>query len=101
MPRAIACITALLFAPLAVGCVTCDAPFDSQYNANGGVVERPGDARGRVNSAFVPTSRPLPAAHASEDAPAVAANYIQPENAPLPPLIQQKDVIYFGAPSNR
>ena len=101
MHRAIACVTVLLFAPLAVGCVTCDAPFDSQYNANGGIVERPDDARGRVNSAFVPTSRPLPAAHASEDALTVAANYIQPENAPLPPLIQQDDVIYFGAPANR
>ena len=101
MPRAITCITVLLFTPLAVCCVTCDAPFDSQYNANGGVVERPDAARGRVNSAFVPTSSPLPAAPTGEETPSAAANYLQPAPAPLAPLIHQQDIIYFGTPANR
>ena len=78
-------MTVLLLAPLALGCVTCDTPFDSQYTANGGIVERPDAGRGRVNSAFVPTSRPLPAPHADEVVLSAAANYMQPAPAPLAP----------------
>jgi len=101
MARSLACITVLLLAPLAVGCATCDAPFDNQYTANGGIVERPDTAHGRINSAFVPTSRPLPPAEPGQDNLPAAANYMQPAPAAAAPIFDERDIIYFGAPANR
>lgn len=47
-------IIGLLVTPLMMGCVTCDSPFDQDYTASGGSIQRTDAAGGRVNSAFVP-----------------------------------------------
>ena len=90
MKRFLACLSALLLTPLTIGCVTCDSPFDNQYTATGGSIQRVGGDTGRVNSAFVPTAPEKPAEDNSQAPAATPAVYIHPAPGSFGP-------IYYGS----
>jgi hypothetical protein len=96
MNRFLACLSALLLTPLAMGCVTCDSPFDNQYTATGGSIQRADGDTGRVNSAFVPTALETPAEDNSQAPAATPAAYIHPAARPFGPLLDEPGPIYYG-----
>jgi hypothetical protein len=98
MNRFLACLSALLLTPLAIGCATCDSPLDNQYTATGGSIQRAEGDPGRVNSAFVPTA---PEKNPEDNSQAPAATptvYIHPAPRSFgPPLLDEPGPIYYGS----
>jgi hypothetical protein len=101
MNRFLACVSALLLTPLTIGCVTCDSPFDHQYTATGGSIQRAGGDTGRVNSAFIPTASEKPAEDNSQAPAATPAAYIHPAPRSLGPLLDEPGPIYYGSQAPR
>ena len=89
----IGCLSA---SPLVVGCTTCASLFDTHYAAQGGTVDRIDREQGRVNSAFMAPSVPIPQQAAPPAEPAEGSVEPVPTPAPAPPETQQeREAAYY------